>query len=350
MPVRPTGPVPARIMIVGEAPGEQEVQKGEPFVGASGAELNKMLHEAGIMRSECFITNVCRERPPGNKIEAFIPLRKKDVTPAHVSLRDKKVLPVIKEGYDLLLKEIALVRPNVILAFGNVALWALTGRWAITSWRGSLLALDLPGLPRIKVIPAMHPAAILRQWTWRWILVHDLKRAAREMVKPDFPSADNSIVIAPQFEQAMSVLLELKARMDGGEILRIAADIETRGGYMTCIGIGWSMTQALCIPLTCSDKKEGYWTEEEEAALMYALYLVLTHSNVEVIGQNFLYDSQYFYRHLHYIPRCKRDTMLAQHAMFSNVQKSLDFLASIYCENYTQWKSMVKDEGLKKEA
>ena len=58
MQIRPTGPCPAKIMLVGEAPGEREVAEGQPFVGFSGQELSKMLQEAGIMRSECFITNV----------------------------------------------------------------------------------------------------------------------------------------------------------------------------------------------------------------------------------------------------------------------------------------------------
>ncbi len=148
MPVRPDGPFDARIMLVGEAPGEQEVQKGVPFVGASGIELNKMLHEAGIMRSACFVTNVCRERPFQNKIENFIAFKKKDRTPAHVVLRDKWVLPVVKEGYLLLVREIELVKPNVIVAFGNVAMWALTGKWSITNWRGSLLEVDTEEMKR----------------------------------------------------------------------------------------------------------------------------------------------------------------------------------------------------------
>ena len=67
MIVPPCGPTDARIMLVGEAPGEQEVLRREPFVGASGTELNRMLHEAGISRSECFITNVCRQRPPSER-------------------------------------------------------------------------------------------------------------------------------------------------------------------------------------------------------------------------------------------------------------------------------------------
>jgi uracil-DNA glycosylase family 4 len=70
--VPPSGPTEARIMIVGEAPGAEEEARGTPFVGASGMELDRMLHEAKISRSECFVTNVARERPLGNDINQFI--------------------------------------------------------------------------------------------------------------------------------------------------------------------------------------------------------------------------------------------------------------------------------------
>src|SRR3990172_1822079 len=73
MPVKTksSGPLDAQIMIVGEAPGADEEIAGIPFVGSSGTELTRMLHEAGIVRSECFLTNVCKYRPPENKIEFF---------------------------------------------------------------------------------------------------------------------------------------------------------------------------------------------------------------------------------------------------------------------------------------
>ena len=139
MDIRPSGPCPATIMLVGEAPGEQEVAQGAPFVGASGQELSRMLQEAGIMRSACFITNVVRIRPPGNDINAFIAQRKSDITGQHLMLRDKFVLPAVRDGFELLKREIEMCRPNVITAFGNVSLWALTGQWGITSWRGSVM-------------------------------------------------------------------------------------------------------------------------------------------------------------------------------------------------------------------
>src|SRR6266850_5640969 len=100
--VRPDGPIPARIMLVGEAPGAQEEAEGIPFVGESGKELNRMLQEAGITRSECFVTNVCRVRPPGNDINHFIAKVKKDITKAHREHRGRWVLPPVMDGCGLL--------------------------------------------------------------------------------------------------------------------------------------------------------------------------------------------------------------------------------------------------------
>ena len=62
------GPPSARIMIVGEAWGEIEERAGAPFQGPSGQLLNSMLHEAGIMRSECYATNLVNARPPYNDL------------------------------------------------------------------------------------------------------------------------------------------------------------------------------------------------------------------------------------------------------------------------------------------
>ena len=76
---RPEGPLSAQIMIVGEAPGHEEDRLGLPFQGESGKELNRMLADAGIARSECFLTNVVRSRPPNNDLNNFIAKAKRTV-------------------------------------------------------------------------------------------------------------------------------------------------------------------------------------------------------------------------------------------------------------------------------
>ena len=347
--IRPTGPAPAKIMIVGEAPGDQEVREGAPFVGASGQELSRMLQEAGIMRSNCFVTNVVRIKPPGGDIVAFIAQKVSQRTPDHRLVRDKYCLPPIWEGISLLEREIELVRPNVIIALGNVAMWALTGKWGVTSWRGSQLVCDLAvelgveadGTKRVaKVIPAYSPTTIMRQWSWRQILVHDLRRAKAQSESHKITHPDYKFITRPSYSTALDTI-QLLLKIAEARPLPLAVDIETRAGHTACIGFAWSKLEAICIPLMCAERQSGYWDEEEEVYLMYHLYKLLTHPNCHVIGQNFSYDAQYFLRHLHYVPNLKRDTMLAQHVCFSNMQKGLDFLSSMYCESHVYW----KDDG-----
>ncbi len=144
MEVPGEGPVPAHIMAVGEAPGVEEERSGRPFVGASGRELDKMMHEAGILRSEVFVSNVSRHRPPDNKIEVWLSRAKtrSKIPQGFVRWRGFYVHPYIKEGYAKLLREIELVQPNVVIAFGNLSMYALTGTWGISKWRGSQLSFD----------------------------------------------------------------------------------------------------------------------------------------------------------------------------------------------------------------
>lgn len=338
--IPPSGPIPAKIMIVGEAPGADEEHRGEPFVGMSGMELTRMLADGGINRSECFITNVCRVRPPGNDISAFIAKTKKERTLAHVALRDKYVLPPIVEGYNLLQKEVRSVRPNIILALGNTPLWALTGNWGITKWRGSMLYSDFEGRPR--VIPTYHPAAILRQWDWRAIAVYDIKRAARFRNGEPYPQPKWNFIIRPSYDRARETLVGLLDRARSGP-LRLSFDLETRLGHIACAGLSWSLTEAICIPFMCVESKEGYWMAEQEADLVHLLYRLLTHPNAQVIGQNLLYDSQYTYRHWHFIPRVAQDTMISHHVAFAGLPKKLDFQASIYCDSYRYWKDDSKN-------
>lgn len=329
-------------MIVGEAPGEMEVKTGTVFSGYGGQELSKMLAEAGVTRSTCFLTNVIRIRPPANDVGAFIAMRKSDVTPQHGIVRDKQCLPPVWEGLELLKREIEMVRPNIIIALGNVALWALTGKWGITSWRGSVLATDLDlALPyKPKVLATYSPAMVMRQWSWRPVLVHDLRRAkkhegSQELIRPDY-----HFITRPDFATACEHLDLLQSIANVRE-LPLACDIETRAGHIACIGLAWSKLEAICFPLLCVERKDGYWSAEEEPVLMWKLFQLLTHPNCKVLGQNFSYDAQYFYRHLHYLPNLARDTMLAQHVCFSNMQKGLDFLSSMYCEHHEYW----KDDG-----
>lgn len=346
MPVKtkPSGPVPARIMIVGEAPGAEEEIKGIPFVGSSGEELTKMLNEAGILRSQCFLTNVCKYRPPENKIEYFF-LDKKRTKPNEL----------IKEGVEELKREIEQVKPALIIAMGATALWALTNLNGITKWRGSMLEyvytsvdFEEPDVEeamkahRAMLLPTYHPAHIMRQWEVRSIAVHDLRRAKHYLDAGGWPKDHVTTRVRPAFEEVMDVLGTLIRKADDASSpLPLASDLETRYGYIACHAIAWSKTEAISIPTQCVERPTGYWTLDEEVGIWQRERALLTHPRVKVIGQNYLYDAQYFARRRGYVPRLRDDTMFMQHVAFAGLPKSLDFLSSMYCEHHIYW----KDDG-----
>jgi len=342
------GPIPSKIMLVGEAWGKNEQEEfyktgiSKPFVGASGQELDRMLLEAGLSRSQCYTTNLINDRPPNNQMELWIPQKQKEITPAHsISLRDKKVTPNIVEGYQSLMFEIDNVKPNVIVALGQYAMWALTGIWGIQKWRGSELRVERPSRElQPVVVPTHHPARVLREWSLRAELVQDLRRATkflstREIAKPGW-----SFTLRPSFFTATTILLQLLDLVEAGD-LWLEVDLETRRGHIACCGLSWSRVEALSIPFMCVERADGYWNEEEEAQIIRLLYRLLTHKNIRVRWQNGLYDAQYIYRHWHFIPRHAQDTMISQHILFPGLRKALDYQASFYNESYRYW----KDDG-----
>jgi DNA polymerase len=132
-----TGNADADLMFIGEGPGYYEDKQGEPFVGAAGQLLNRMLEEIGVRRADVRITNVILCRPPGNR----------DPMPDEV----ETCTPWLRE-------QIELVDPRVIVTLGNFATrFMLDKPVSISRVRGQRFPLE-----GRTVIPTFHPAAILR--------------------------------------------------------------------------------------------------------------------------------------------------------------------------------------------
>ena len=134
------GNADADLMFVGEAPGASEDEQGIPFVGRAGKLLEKLLEEIGLARSEVFIANVLKCRPPGN--------------------RDP--LPVeIDNCQDYLHRQVELIQPNVICTLGNFSTKLLRGDpTGITRLHGQAEVLTL-GRRAVRLYPIFHPAAAL---------------------------------------------------------------------------------------------------------------------------------------------------------------------------------------------
>ncbi|MDH3260319.1 MAG: uracil-DNA glycosylase [Acidimicrobiia bacterium] len=131
------GSVRAQVMFVGEGPGRNEDLQGLPFVGAAGQLLNRLLSEIGLQRSDTYITNVVKCRPPGNR----------DPRPDEITACK-----------DFLSGQIRLIDPVVVVTLGNFATkLLLREERGITRLRGRAY----PWWNRT-VIPTFHPAAALR--------------------------------------------------------------------------------------------------------------------------------------------------------------------------------------------
>ena len=131
------------LMLIGEGPGRDEDLKGRPFVGRAGELLDKMLASIEIERSESYITNIVKCRPPDNRV------------PTRVEA--KACLPYLK-------RQIELLHPKLIVTLGATPLRELLNvQIGITKIRGQWQRLDILG--GIPVMPTFHPAYVLRQYT-----------------------------------------------------------------------------------------------------------------------------------------------------------------------------------------
>lgn len=336
-----SGPPDARILIVGEAPGAEEERTGQPFQGASGHLLDSILSKAGLLRSSCAVTNVCHHRPPDNNIDEWISSRKTSPFPEWVRVRGKWCDPRVAEGVEKLRELISRVNPSIILAVGNTALWALTGNSGIQKWRGS--RLSSPDFPQI-IVPTFHPAAALRDMALAPIILMDVKRLVKIFEGEQTPRLYD-FTTKPSFDEARRRLDFLYARATlSNEPLVLSADLETRRYHIACMGIAWSATEAICIPfLKTTGDSCFFYSEEEETSLVSQIQKLLLHPNIHWIGQNFLYDCQYFYRFWGVIPRICWDTMIGHHAIYPNMRKGLDFLSSMYAHDHIYWKDEIKE-------
>lgn len=332
MPIIGSGPLDAKVLVVGEYPHEADLRKGEPFIGGAGYELTKMLSEAGLPREQLYLTMVMKERILS--IGSLVAEKKKDITPRHVLYKGKWVMPQVVDAVEALREEIKRVVPNVVCTSGNLALWALTGEWSSFNWRSSVMESDL--IPGLKVIPTLPFSIVNVQWNQRPIIVHDLKRVARHRDKPEVMDRGYEFFPNPSFDEAVETLMALITKAIKHPGTKMGVDIETRAGHISSIAFAWDVKEAICIPLMKTNNPEGYWTLEEESQLVRLMCELMRY--IVVIGQNWNYDAQYIYRHWHFMCPNVVDTMIQQHSCFSNMPKNLAFLSSMYCEDHLYWK------------
>jgi len=308
--VRPEGDPASPIAIVGEAPGEKEEKHGVPFYhrAPAGGLLNSLLEIAGIARSSCYITNVVKERPPGDGIESFIRKTRKGVVTTAEYSKYEEALHI----------ELRMTKANVVIALGNPALYALTRRWGITQWRGSIL--HSPFINK-KIVPTFHPAGALRgRYIWRHLIARDLCLALSESSTPDIVLPKRNIITEPTYDDVIHYLSHLPSI--------IGFDIEVLRGELSCFSVARAPDDVIVVPLTKSNRP--YFTPEHEVGVMKTLAGILEDVKVKKVGHNILFDSSFMYAKYGVRTTNMDDTMVAHRILYPDFGFGLDFVTTEY--------------------
>lgn len=320
------GAIGAKFMILGEAPSYEETAAGKPFVGPSGRELDRLLKDAGIQRSECWITNACKYEVPLNVGKKRLPFHKR----AELAGID------INQQLEELQVEINEIRPNCILALGGTALWALSGRAGISKWRGSILR----GMGH-KFVPTYHPAHLLHSsaggeikgyWN-RQVMIFDFKRAYSESNSPLIELPQRNLQICRNSGELYEFIQRYKKNY------KMSADIEAGGHCLPiCIGLAFSKSHGMCVPLWNSGGISDIPTAD-----LVSIWIMLADLLWEkgIVGHNFNYDRDKIKRLGFAVKGITSDTMLKAFTINPELPKRLAFNTSIYTRE-----PFYKDEGM----
>ena len=326
MKVLTEGPPDAKIMIVGEAPGKAEDESGKPFQGLAGQTLNNLLGQAGIARYQCLVTNVARERPPANKISFFFEDKKCTIPKA-------KLIEWISE----LKSEIELYKPNIIIALGSIALWALTGEKKISDFRGYILPCTL--VPGRKVLATYHPQAVNYEWKLYFQTVLDLRKALRHSESSAMPESKQLLypnVSARQFIEYMEMLIEHP------EYDKLSVDVETiqPGSHIEELGLSHDPNFGMSIFIL---KGRAPALPEKDELMLWQTFARLIEKK-KIVMQNGAYDTGVLWHNNHILVEdIWMDTLIAAHICWPELPRDLGFLGSI-CLDVKPWKGSSKTQ------
>jgi uracil-DNA glycosylase len=321
------GNASAQLMVVGEAPGEQEEMAERPFIGPSGQLLNSILNGFDVSRNELYVTNVSKYRPPYNKF--------KDLIKIGVDYNEQ-----VKNLWD----EIDVIKPNCILALGDEALRALTGKKGIKKYRGSILK-GKDG--KTKVVPTIHPAAFLHQEgknVFKYSALEycklDYERAIEESRHPRYEIPTRHLQIARSSHDLYLFMRQY------GHIKKWASDIESIKCVISCISFAATPRHSISCPLLPGLLKVDM--SNQDLCSMWKMVDTILEEH-DIVGQNFKYDQHKLTASG--FPRVKlfADTAMQAHVLYPEFPKSQEFLCSIwtrepyYKDEYSEWMAGPKD-------
>ena len=292
------------LAIIGEVPGIEEDRSGEPFVGATGEFLERMLDSAAIPLGDVYFQNAVRCRPPGKA-------------------GDRQ----IRACNEFLAEELAIIRPKVIIAAGNTALFSLVGIRGILSERGGWREwTPAAGAELIPVMPAANPAFVDKQPVHRNNFLDDLADAYDRAMGVEIPPRKPVVYrVAVDQEEFAELEAELVAAT------RIAWDIETttrsawdEGAAVVCVQFSTAPQTGWLVPVDHVERPdlEAYGLPSRVETVAF-LKRVLETPPAPLRGQNIKFDSIFVRRALGIRPAPPAfDCYLAHHLLEEDSSKT----------------------------
>jgi uracil-DNA glycosylase family 4 len=262
----------AEFALIGEAPGTRENERGIPFTGPSGYDLESWWREAGLRREQFYIDNCYPEQPPGNKL--FL-INQASLRASTEAMRERLVR--------------TLPRVCVVVPTGNTALRGLLDnpRLNITDWRGSILNWN-----GHKCIPTIHPAATQRQKILTKLCVADWRRIARESKDPRIILPNRHHIVDPSYQELTSYaekahhyfadqdLTELPPR-----VLSVDVENDIKSKKLLCVGFSFDWRESI----TVSTLERDFDDLAHYRAGQHFISELLG-ANYPVVGQNYCTD------------------------------------------------------------
>lgn len=350
------------IVFIGEALGEQEARLGHAFVGPAGQELSRCLNQAGYpceflpynfnssVRMLKFwekfpypLLNVFNSRPPDNDVSFFYTKKEPGMSPFQLSNPRKIDTSIfyLKHEWVRDVKTLHLtladLKPNVIVALGNTALWALGLPTSISKLRGNVVETAFG-----KVLPTYHPASVLRKWNQRVIAILDLHKALKESKFSGIQTLAREIWTRPSIKDLWTWWEKY-----GSKAELLAFDIETVSNQQISeISFASDSTHALHVPFFWkeSGKFHNWWPDAKTEVEAWKFVKTVCESPVLKIGQNCVqYDCYWLAKEMGIaVKNVAHDTMQMSHAWQIEMEKNLGFLGSVFLDERS-WKSIRKD-------
>lgn len=303
------------IALVFEYPTKDDECFRRLLSGSTGQFFQNVLRHVGIDLEQCYLTSLLKHRPHNNDFGTLYH-DKKRVNPTAELLTSRSNLN----------SELSKVQPSIVVAIGGESLRSFKDVVNPLGYRGTVVhASDC----NLRVVPTYNPSYILRGNIQDLpILEADLRKALRIAQTETWNYPTTRFITDPSFQECLHYLNQ--------QYDTIAYDYETVNNLTWLFGFAWSEQNAISIPFT--RQQTHRWTTEQEIELTLALKRLLENPKITKIVQNGLYDNTISARELGInVQGVEIDTMLAQHTLYPELPKGLDFLSSIYTDHPMYW-------------